>query len=202
MVQTQVLDSEIEPGPYIPSEHQRDHSRPGLEGRIEIWHRWGDAGRLEIAGGFHSNRNHVDLISLPSNIYSIDWLFRPMERIEFSGMFFHGNNVDALGALRQGFTMPRTGNRFSVHSDGGWAQLRFPITLRLALDIYGGQQQDRNADLVSSDVSRNQAYFGNLIYRLAPNVLVSFEGGQIRTKYVGIGNRLNDHYDLALAYLF
>jgi hypothetical protein len=40
------------------------------------------------------------------------------------------------------------------------------------------------------------------MYRLAPNVIVSLEGGQVRTAYYQIGNRLNDHYDLAIAYLF
>ncbi len=40
------------------------------------------------------------------------------------------------------------------------------------------------------------------MYRVAPNVIVSLEGGQVRTAYYQSGNRLNDHYDLAIAYLF
>jgi hypothetical protein len=51
-------------------------------------------------------------------------------------------------------------------------------------------------------MAKNQGYFGNVMYRLAPNVVVSLEGGQIRTTYYQIGNRLNDHYDLAIAYMF
>jgi len=51
-------------------------------------------------------------------------------------------------------------------------------------------------------IGKNQAYGVNLIYRLAPNVLVSLETTQVRTSYLGSGNRLNNHYDLALAYLF
>ena len=106
-----------------------------------------------------------------------------------------------LGALRQGFTVV-SGAWLSVPSTGGWAQLRFPLTPRLAIDIYGGQQDDRNSELVYGDIAKNQGYFGNVMYRIAPNVMVSLEGGQVRTTYIGSGIRLNDHYDLGVAYLF
>ena len=180
---------------------QTEDSSPAGEARLEYWRRWSETGRLEIAGGFHVNRNHVARFSLPSNVYSIDWFFRPLSKIEFSGMFFHGRNVAVLGGLRQGFSV--LGRRWlSVPSTGGWAQLRFPVTPRLAFDLYGGQQDDRNSYLPSGFMAKNQAYFGNVMYRLAPNVIVSLEGGQVRTSYYQVGNRLNDHYDLAIAYLF
>ena len=95
-----------------------------------------------------------------------------------------------------------TNNVIAVHSTGGWAQIRVPITARLAWDVYGGQQDDRNSDLAYGYIAKNQGYFSNLMYRIAPNVIVSLEGGQVRTTYLGMGNRLNDHYDLAVAYLF
>ncbi len=37
--------------------------------------------------------------------------------------------------------------------------------------FYGGQQDDRNADLVTGFIAKNQAYFANAMYRLAPNVM-------------------------------
>jgi hypothetical protein len=190
-------DSYASPQPGEPTEG----SSPGGEGRLEFWRRWSETGRLEIAGGFHVNRNHVGRFSLPSNVYSLDWFFRPFSKVEFSGMFFHGRNVAVLGGLQQGFTVLH-GRWIAVPSTGGWAQLRFPITPRLAFDIYGGQQADRNSDLPFGYMAKNQGYFGNVMYRLAPNVVVSLEGGQIRTTYFQIGNRLNDHYDLAIAYMF
>ena len=64
------------------------------------------------------------------------------------------------------------------------------------MDVYGGQQDQRNSDLCYGGIGKNQGYFSNFMYRLAPNVIVSLEGGQMRTTYLGIGNRLNDHYDL------
>jgi hypothetical protein len=189
--------------PASPETYQQEEeSRPGVEGRLELWRRWGETGRLEIAGGVHYNRNHLGDVSLPSNVYSVDWFFRPIRRIEFSGMFFHGRNVPVLGALPPGYTMLPNGQIVPVRSNGGWAQIRIPITARLAFNIYGGQQVNRNNDLVFGNSGSNAGYFSNFMYRLAPNVILSLEGGQVRTAYYQIGNRLNDHYDLAIAYLF
>jgi hypothetical protein len=193
----QTSNPEATPEPY-----QGEESRPGVEGRLEYWQRWGETGRLEIAGGIHYNRNHLGDISLPSNIYSVDWFFRPIRKIELSGMYFHGRNVPVLGALPPGFSMLPNGQTVPVQSNGGWAQLRIPITSRLAFDVYGGEQVNRNSDLVFGNSGSNAGYFSNFMYRLAPNVIVSLEGGQVRTSYYQIGNRLNDHYDLAIAYLF
>lgn len=184
---------------YVPP---AEASRPGIEGRLELWRRWGDTGRLEIAGGMHYNRNHVGPVSVPSNIYSADWFFRPMAKLEFSGMLFHGRNVATLGALRPGFTILSDGRVIPVVSNGGWAQMRIPITSRLAFNMYGGQQTNAESDILPGNISSNAAYFSNLMYRLAPNVILSMEGGQVRTNYFRVGNRLNDHYDLAIAYLF
>jgi hypothetical protein len=202
--QTSFLSGTPDPSGYTPSMDPTgtESSRPGVEGRLELWRRWGETGRLEIAGGIHVNRNHAGAFSLPSNVYSVDWFYRPISKIEFSGMFFHGRNVATLGALRQGFTVLPNGNMIPVRSNGGWAQIRVPITARLAFDMYGGQQDDRNSDLLYNNIGKNQGYFANLMYRLAPNVIVSLEGGQVRTTYIKTGTRLNDHYDLAIAYLF
>jgi hypothetical protein len=185
-----------------PEPYQVEESRPGVEGRLEYWQRWGETGRFEIAGGIHYNRNHMGDVSLPSNVYSVDWFFRPIRKIELSGMYFHGRNVPVLGALPPGFSMLPNGQTVPVVSNGGWAQLRIPITSRLAFDVYGGEQVNRNSDLVFGNSGANAGYFSNFMYRLAPNVIVSLEGGQVRTSYYQIGNRLNDHYDLAIAYLF
>jgi len=41
-----------------------------------------------------------------------------------------------------------------------------------------------------------------VMYRIAPNVIIGVEGGQVRTLYLNNGTHLNNHYDLAFAYLF
>jgi hypothetical protein len=95
-----------------------------------------------------------------------------------------------------------SGQVVPVHSVGGWVQTSFQLTRRLTWNIYGGQHGDREADLNGSGIRRNLEYASNLMYRLAPNVLASFEASQVRTSYVVGGIRLNNHYDLALGYLF
>ena len=192
------------PDIYVqPGTTQQEYSRPGGEARIQLWHSWGDSGRIEIAGSYHYNQNRIIQTLIPSEIYSVDWLLRPISKLEFSGAFFNGQNVSTLGGLPQGYVIHTYHPLINgVHAIGGWAQFRVPITSRLAWDLYGGRESDRTSDLSYGYIAKNQGYFTNLMYRLAPNVLVSLEGGQVRTTYIGLGNRLNDHYDLGLAYLF
>jgi hypothetical protein len=208
VIVTSSLDYPSDPYLYTQATQpqQQEYSRPGAEGRLEFWHRWNDSDRVELAGGYHFNQNRVIETLVPSEIYSFDWFLRPIPKIEFSGMIFHGQNVGTLGALPQGFMVQsyegEPTQATPVHSTGGWAQIRVPITPRLAWDVYGGQEADRASDLAWGYITKNQGYFSNLMYRIAPNVLVSLEGGQVRTTYIGLGNRLNDHYDLGIAYLF
>ena len=81
-------------------------------------------------------------------------------------------------------------------------QLSYAATPRLTFNIYGGQHDDRNSDLRANAIGKNFAYAGNALYRIAPNVILGFETMQVRTNYIGAGRRLNNHYDLALAYQF
>ena len=187
-----------EPTTAVPVEH----ADPGMEGRFEFWKQWGENARIEIAPGFHDNSSHAGAFSIPTHIVSVDWLIKPSSYLEFSGFFYNGQNVATLGALPQGFVMETDGQIHSVHSTGGWAQLRIPVTQRLAFDFYGGTQDDRNTDLRYGYIGANRAYFANAQYRIATNVILSLEGGQVRTLYLGPGLRVNNHYDLALAYLF
>ncbi|HCC58890.1 MAG TPA: hypothetical protein DEQ47_16840 [Solibacterales bacterium] len=188
---------------YVPGSYVRtlEALRPGYQGRLEYWHAWGSR-RLELAPGFHLSTTHVAGTSVDSRVASIDWLVAPLSKIQFTGEWFQGQDVAVLGGLRQGFRILGPGHALPVHSAGGWSQLAFFATSRLTFHVYGGQQRDRASDLYTGSIRRNFVYAGNLIYRLAPNVLASVEASQTRTTYLNIGNRLNNHYDLALAYLF
>ena len=73
---------------------------------------------------------------------------------------------------------------------------------KLSFHFYAGEQYNRPTDLAPSGIQRNFVYAGNLMYKLAPNVLAALEASQTRTEYLGSLLRLNNHYDLALAYLF
>jgi hypothetical protein len=177
-----------------------ERARPGYEGRVEFYTGNGKS-RYEIAPGFHLSTTHVAGTSVPSRIVSLDWLARPLPLVEFTGEFFHGENVAGLGA-RQGFTVLPSEAVIPVHSQGVWGQVAlFPLA-RLSMHIYAGEQQDRGIDLAPGSVQRNFVYAGNFMYKLAPNVIAAFEASQARTQYLGSVVRLNNHYDLAIAYLF
>ena len=177
--------------------------RPGIEGRFEFARDIGKA-RIEIAPGFHRSSTHVAATSVPSDLISIDWLISPIPSLEWTGFFFDGQNVAKFGTggIRQGFNVAGLGRATPIRSQGGWTQLRVTAAPRLDFHFMAGQHDDRDSDLTAGSIGRNQAFGANFFYRLAPNVIVSFEAMQVRTRYLGSGNRLNNHYDLSVAYLF
>jgi hypothetical protein len=141
---------------------------------------------------------------VPSRVFALDWFANPWRKLEFSGAFFRGENLANLGGIGQGITIVKQSDEYyviPVHAEGGWTQLSLIVTPRLSFNLFGGLQDNRNRDILYG-VARNMSYAANLMYRLAPNVMLSFESGQVRTDYLNRGIRLNNHNDLGLAYLF
>jgi hypothetical protein len=177
-----------------------ERSRPAYQGRFEFFH-GGDQRRFEIAPGFSLSATRLDGKSVSSRIASIDWLIRPARFIEFTGEAFNGHNVGGLGAL-PGFDILPSGMVNAVHSHGEWGEISlFPLP-RLSAHIYAGEQFNRASDLSPGAIQRNFTYAGNIMYKIAPNVMAAVEAAQTRTRIVDSLLRLNNHYDLALAYLF
>ena len=194
-----------EANPYGPTPPgvQIETVRPGVEGHFEAWHKLDDERRLELAVGFHSSTTHADGFSIPSNLVSLDWFFNPWRRVEFSGAFFSGQNVANLGtgAVNQGYYIYGSYAE-AIDSRGGWGQLTIHTVRRLDLHLFTGQQDYRAGQLRQGSVGRNLLFGGNLFFRVAPNVLLGPEVTELRTFYLGLGNRIDNHYDLALAYRF
>jgi hypothetical protein len=177
-----------------------ERSRPAYQGRFEFFH--GDSKRrIEIAPGFSVGATHVAGASVQSRIASLDWLIRPLPVIEFSGEAFNGEDVGGLGAL-PGFDILPSERVIPVHSHGEWGQLAFFPAPRLSLHVYAGEQSNRRSEVAAYGIQRNLVYAANVMYKLAPNVVAALEAAQARTEYLGSILRLNNHYDLALAYLF
>ena len=121
--------------------------------------------------------------------------------LEFSGEAFNGQDVAGLGAL-PGFDILPSDAVIPVHSHGEWGQIALFPAPRLSFHVYAGEQYNRASDVAPYGIQRNFVYAGNIMYKLAPNVLAALEAAQTRTEYLGSLLRLNNHYDLALAYLF
>jgi hypothetical protein len=177
-------------------------ARPGIEGRFEYWRKFGEHARIEIAPGFHTSETHVAGVSIPSRLFTLDWLIQPMAKVQFTGLFFTGENSSVIGGLRGGFTIFPSNLIPAVGATGGWAQLSYLATGRLTFNFYTGQESHNAVDLLAGEITRNFEYAGNAIYKLGSNVLVGLEASQVRTNYLQQSNRLVNHYDLALGYLF
>ena len=193
-----------EPSAGVSSQYQSALSTtsPALEGRFEFWDQYASRGRIEIAPGFHVSETHVGGVSIPSRLFTIDWMFQPLAKWRITGTYFHGRNAAGVGGLRQGFNFLDQNHFNAVRTSGGWAQLSFLATKRLTFNSYAGQESDHTADLLAGQISRNFVYAVNSQYRLGPNILLGLEVSQARTAYTGGRIRLLNHYDLALAYLF
>ncbi|HVY92426.1 MAG TPA: hypothetical protein VHA14_06755 [Bryobacteraceae bacterium] len=191
--------SEVAPAtaPAVTLERQR----PGYEGRF-LFFRGSENRRIEFAPGVHLSTTHVNGQNIDSRLATMDWLIKPSSFFEISGAWFHGTNDAGLGAMRQGFTVLPGGQIIAVHATGGWSQLSLFPTSRISFHFFGGEEEDRASDLVANSVRRNISYAGNIVYKLAPNILAALEASQTRTDYISSGLRRNNHYDLALAYLF
>jgi hypothetical protein len=190
------------PYPGIVLKGPLEAARPGVEGRFEFFHRLDEDRRIEFAPGFHTSTTHAGGVSIPSSLFSLDWFFNPVRRIELTGAFFDGHNVAPLGnGYAQGF-FGYGQNLRPVPSMGGWGQITLHTFSRLDFHLFTGQQDDRNRSLDAGRIGKNLMWGGNLFYRIAPNVLVGLEATQTRTSYIGQGLLINNHYDLAIGYLF
>jgi hypothetical protein len=177
-------------------------SRPALQGRFELWRSFSHGVRVEVAPGFHRSDTHVAGTSIPSRLFTLDWLVQPMSRVQLTGGFFQGKNAAGLGGLQQGFTVVDDERYNAVHTIGGWSQLSIQATQRLRVNLFGGQEGNQAADLLRGRITRNFSYGANALYRIGPNVILGIEASQVRTAFLGYQSRLNNHYDLAFGYLF
>ena len=187
------------PADFAPTLENR---RPGFQGRFEYHHGFEGNRSLAVASSFHTSTTHVAATSAPSHLVAVDWLAKPWSKFEFTGTAFAGANVANMGAIRQGVTILGFRDVIAVRSRGGWAQATYLPTDRLTFNVYAGQIDDCNRDLRFGGIAKNLSYAGNAMYRLAPNVILSLEAAKVRTTHLDLGIRQNNHYDLAIAYLF
>jgi len=185
----------------IPGALSIERRRPALEGRLELAHDFDTERRLEIAPSFHASTSHIGPFSLPSRVYAVDWFANPVRLLEFSGIVYTGENLHHFGAFRQGYVVTPTSAR-TVHTRGGWAQVSVPFHPRVSLNLIAGTMDDRNRDLAATMIASNRNAAANLLFRIAPNILVALEAMQIRTNYLNGGIVKNPRYDLSIAYQF
>lgn len=178
-----------------------ERRRPGLEGRFELAAGTAGERRIEIAPGFHLSNSNVSGQRFRSDLVSVDWLVQPVSKLQWTGLAWNGQNVHHFGAFRQSFGIVN-GVLRPVRSRGGWTQVSVPFTTKFSLHVFGGIHDDRNEDIAANGIAVNRSGGANIMYRLAPNLVLSLEALKQRTTYRDLGNRSNNRYDLSIAYLF
>jgi len=189
---------------------------PAYETRV-AWRRNLDAERtVEIGvGGHYGRRDFLYDRKVADYIVTTDWLIPFGERAELSGEFYHGRavslgeqsggRIDRVYAFTGSVDNPRTLVR-GVRSTGGWTQMSFRLRSDLELNFAYGQEDPSNSDIrlgnaIDSARFKNQVGSVNFIYQLRPTFLVSMEYRRLWTNYTA-GRGTNNHYNLAVAYVF
>lgn len=203
-LEASVLETE-EDFAYLPaaSNEHVQRGRPAFEARTAFWlHTTSGTRRLEFAPGFHASSSHVDGYGVPSQYATFDWLVQPFKPVQITGFFAAGRNLSNFGGFTNGFYADSNYTWHPVRSAGGWTQFAVTLTPRLTWNSFAGFQAPRVFGLPYGSLSHDYSFASNLIYRIAPNILIGLEALQERTGYIGQSHFIRDHYDLSLGYLF
>ena len=112
----------------------------------------------------------------------IDWTTPLADKIDISGEFFKGRNLDSFqGGIGQGVN---TTLGVPIDAIGGWAQLQYRPVKAWTFDIGGGIDDPENSDLNAGDRGRNATCFANAIYGFSDKFSVGVEAAFIRTDYL------------------
>ncbi len=103
------------------------------------------------------------------------------ERCGMQGEYFAGQ---ALGSYGGGIDQSANlANGFAIYSAGGWAEVWHKLLPCLTAHAGYGIDDPRDRDLSAGQRSRNQFYFGNLIWDVTERFQLGFEVSHWKTDY-------------------
>ncbi len=186
--------------PYMPNTISPE-PRPALQARAELSDKPTEQSRFSVGVGFHRSSTHFLEQSTPSRVVSVDFRYKPFSRVELTGAFFRGENFANLGGEPPGVTVYEE-MVVPIRGAAGWMQAAFPVTSRLTFDVYAGRQVNNRHDLNEYEIARTFNYAGNVLYRIAPNVVLGLEASRDRLEFLMSQPLLANRYDATIAYLF
>ena len=178
---------------------------PALEGRFEFFHNLDDERRMEIAPGFHTQHDprRRAIASLPTCSRWTGFSIRG------SGWNSPARSTPArtwrrwATESRQGYPGIRPDGASRLHSSGGWGQFTIHAAPRLDFHLFTGQQDD------TDQRSERRAASARTCCTAATSTSAwrrmccwAWKRRRCGRRIIGQGVRINNHYDLALAYHF
>lgn len=121
-----------------------------------------------------------------ANVFGIgaDIRWRVNDRFGVIGELFTG---EGLGFLNGGILQSTNSTTYrGIRSRGGWGEFYYYITPCLHTHCGAGIDDPFDNDLAGTQVTRNQTYFGNLLWDMSKQVRVGFEFTWRETAYVAL----------------
>ncbi|MGH9524828.1 MAG: hypothetical protein ACRD3E_20075 [Terriglobales bacterium] len=191
---------------------------PAIAGRI-AWERSGDRGPTGFGfGAYFGRQNYGFDRTINSWAITGDWQVPITPWAELSGELYRGKAIGGLGggvwtsAIWSGTPGAVTSQVIGLNDVGGWAQLKLKANPKLEFNLAGGTSNPFARDLEVfavpvtaygfSPLARNQAAFGNAIFRPRSNLLFAIEYRHLRTYSFQGKNREGDHLNLAVGVSF
>lgn len=147
----------------------------------------------------------------------LDWNLPLSEKFLLTGSFYRGQAIGGLGGgigRSVIFSGPPT-NAYSdlipINAVGGWAQLKYSANSKLEFNAAFGQDNSFAADIRAFDqpqsygdptLTRNQGFFGNVIYRPRSDLLFSLEYRRLKTFTIYDDNATAGQVNLGMGILF
>lgn len=169
-------------------------------------------------GGYYSRQVWGPYRNVDAWAGTADWTVPLSRRWELSGEFYRGSAVGGLGGAfghSVGYSGPVTSPFTQIkglNSVGGWTQAKFRQTERLEWNGGFGEDSIFAGDLrsfpvvqqgyIDPSVARNQAAFGNFIYRLRSDFLFSIEYRHLRTFGINGNSEAADHVNVGMGVSF
>ncbi len=178
------------------------------------------AGRTFTAGlgGYYSREYWGFNRNVNGYAATADWNLPLGRQFTLSGFFYRGQAIGGLGAALSRsvvFNGPLTDPATVVlplNSVGGWAQLKYQPLPKLEVNAAFGQDNPFASDLRyfgsqsqsynSPYVTRNQGWFGNVIYRPRSDLLMSLEYHRLKTFSIFNGSWEGGQLNMAMGILF
>jgi len=168
-------------------------------------------------GGYYSRENWGSGRNVDSWTGTTDLSLPLGKYFGFTGEFYRGRAVGGLGGgigqsiLWNGpITDPTTVIK-GLDSMGGWAQLKFKPKAKLEFNGAFGQDNPYASqlrafpwagDYYGTPLSRSHSAFGNVIYQVKSDFLVSAEYRRMRTFDITNDSYAANHINLSVAYIF